>query len=330
MSAISIDGELIHYEVLGRGRPVILIHSWVGSWRYWVPTMQNLQLKYRVYALDLHGFGDSGKNPARYSLDNQVKLIGDFMEAMAIPKAGVVGHGLGAWVATQFAYRHPQQVPRLMLISPPLFEIPNLDKRTRPGRHTAPAMNTSINIEATIMNSSMRAALLERLKATQGTVMDDVTIPAGSTPTSTQPRYNPLREVFAGASAEGLLQRCFKRTEPVYGKLETDLPKLDPQALRISSEQYEAGRMLDEVWLLTMPVSIVHGENDPLISVPSETVWDYVTAGKEDRLLPIPLPDVRHFPMLEYDRFNRLVNEFFEAEDISKLEIKERWKRRSR
>ncbi|MEP6985970.1 MAG: alpha/beta fold hydrolase, partial [Chloroflexota bacterium] len=87
MSAISIGGELIHYEVLGRGRPVILIHSWVGSWRYWVPTMQNLQLKYRVYALDLHGFGDSSKNQQKYTIDNQRKLLSDFMQAMGIPKA---------------------------------------------------------------------------------------------------------------------------------------------------------------------------------------------------------------------------------------------------
>ena len=40
MSAITIGGDLIHYEVLGRGRPVLLVHGWIGSWRYWVPAMQ--------------------------------------------------------------------------------------------------------------------------------------------------------------------------------------------------------------------------------------------------------------------------------------------------
>lgn len=39
MSAISVAGDLVHYEVLGRGRQVVLIHGWVGSWRYWIPTM---------------------------------------------------------------------------------------------------------------------------------------------------------------------------------------------------------------------------------------------------------------------------------------------------
>ncbi len=40
MSVIFIDGQLAHYEVIGRGTPVLFLHGWVGSWRYWVPTMQ--------------------------------------------------------------------------------------------------------------------------------------------------------------------------------------------------------------------------------------------------------------------------------------------------
>ncbi|MDH4138550.1 MAG: alpha/beta hydrolase, partial [Anaerolineae bacterium] len=38
MSAIVIDGGLIHYESWGRGSPLILLHGWLGSWRYWMPT----------------------------------------------------------------------------------------------------------------------------------------------------------------------------------------------------------------------------------------------------------------------------------------------------
>jgi len=53
MSAINVGGELVHYEVLGRGRTVILLHGWLGSWRYWIPLMRQLQLRYRVYAVDL-------------------------------------------------------------------------------------------------------------------------------------------------------------------------------------------------------------------------------------------------------------------------------------
>jgi len=75
VSALIIDDELVHYEVLGRGRPLIFVHGWLGSWRYWIPTMQVASAEYRAYALDLWGFGDTAKVPARYTLDAQADLV---------------------------------------------------------------------------------------------------------------------------------------------------------------------------------------------------------------------------------------------------------------
>ncbi len=124
MSAITIENDLIHYEVLGRGRPVILVHGWLGSWRYWVPAMGHLSMKYRVYAIDLWGFGDSGRNAARYSFAMQVQLLEEFMDRLGITKAALVGHDLGAAVIARFAVTHPDRVPRLLAVSPPLFAMP--------------------------------------------------------------------------------------------------------------------------------------------------------------------------------------------------------------
>ena len=42
MSAIVIENGLVHYEVIGRGKPVIFLHGWLGSWRYWMGTMEAL------------------------------------------------------------------------------------------------------------------------------------------------------------------------------------------------------------------------------------------------------------------------------------------------
>ncbi|MCB9437624.1 MAG: alpha/beta fold hydrolase [Anaerolineales bacterium] len=126
MSAITINGDLLHYEVLGRGRPVILLHSWLGSWRYWIPTMQQLSMKYRTYAVDLWGFGDSGKNKFYYGIEGQVELLEKFIERMGIPKAVFIGHGLGAVVATQFSVKPgcTDVVHRMMAIGLPLFDTP--------------------------------------------------------------------------------------------------------------------------------------------------------------------------------------------------------------
>lgn len=122
MSAIILRDEIIHYEVLGRGRPIIFLHDWVGSWRYWIPTMQATSPTFRTYALDLWGFGDTAKNPSYYSIEQQLSLLEEFLEEMGIGKIALVGHGLGAIIAALYAIRHPGGVDRLMVISLPCAE----------------------------------------------------------------------------------------------------------------------------------------------------------------------------------------------------------------
>jgi pimeloyl-ACP methyl ester carboxylesterase len=120
VSAIIIDDEVVHYEVLGRGRPLIFVHGWLGSWRYWIPTMQALSAEYRTYAVDLWGFGDTGKAGQRYHLDAQADLLYRFMDHLGILKAAFVGHGLGGAVVLRFAHQHPDWADRSMAVSVPL------------------------------------------------------------------------------------------------------------------------------------------------------------------------------------------------------------------
>lgn len=110
----------MHYEVLGRGRPVIFLHGWVGSWKYWIASMQVAATSFRAYALDLWGFGDTAHNELNYSLDEQVKLLDAFMNELGIGKIAIVGHGLGALVGMKFAIRYRQSVDRVMAINCPL------------------------------------------------------------------------------------------------------------------------------------------------------------------------------------------------------------------
>jgi pimeloyl-ACP methyl ester carboxylesterase len=122
MSAIILRDEIVHYEVLGRGRPVFFLHDWVGSWRYWIPSMQAASMSFRAYALDLWGFGDTGKNPGYYSIEQQLSLLDEFSNALGISKIAIVGHGLGAVIAMIYAARRPGTVDRLMAIGLPHSE----------------------------------------------------------------------------------------------------------------------------------------------------------------------------------------------------------------
>ncbi len=120
MSAIILQDEIVHYEVLGRGRPIVFLHGWVGSWRYWIPSMQAASSSYRTYAIDMWGFGDTAKNTSRYLLSQQLQLLHGFLDEMGIGRVAIVGHGLGAIVAMLFAEKNPTYVDRVMAVGMPL------------------------------------------------------------------------------------------------------------------------------------------------------------------------------------------------------------------
>ncbi len=133
MSAIILDGSIVHYEALGRGRPIVFLHGWVGSWRYWIGAMQVASTSYRAYALDLFGFGDTSRDPLRYSIEQQAALIDRFLNEMGIGKIAVVGHGLGALVGLYFIKQFPRNVDRIMAVNCPInYEAVNARLRTAP------------------------------------------------------------------------------------------------------------------------------------------------------------------------------------------------------
>jgi len=341
VSAITAGGDLVHYEVLGRGRPVILVHGWLGSWRYWIPTLQHLQSNYRLYALDLYGFGDSAKNYAKYNMEHQIALLEDFMIQLAISKAALIGHGLGAIVAAEFARRYPDRVPRLLLISAPLFDPGDLDRRAPLARKVAAQRPTLPQPEGnpnapTIMSASaaMRAALVEAARAKMNgqlpAELEEMALTASTITRESAPAHNLLAPMMESNTLESLLGRCFKRTEPNYEKLAVDMAKTDPRVLRKSVENFDSGRMLDTLRLLNSPVVLIHGLDDPLMPAPRDEVLTYLTHEKEQTLVPLLLPNVRHFPMIEDERFFRMMNDYLDASDISRVEVKERWRRRTR
>lgn len=120
MSSIVIDQGVVHYEAYGRGKPVILLHGWLGSWGYWLKTMESLKKEYRCYALDFWGFGDSGKRRTSYQVDDFVGLVDQFMDRLGIEAAPVVGHSMGGTVAMCLALAKPQRVQRVIAVGSPV------------------------------------------------------------------------------------------------------------------------------------------------------------------------------------------------------------------
>ena len=120
MSSIVTSQGVVHYEAYGRGKPVILLHGWLGSWGCWLGTMEALAPHRRTYALDFWGFGDSDKRRESYNVSDFVALVDQFMDRLGIERAPIIGHSMGGTVALNLALDHPDRVEKVAAVGAPV------------------------------------------------------------------------------------------------------------------------------------------------------------------------------------------------------------------
>jgi pimeloyl-ACP methyl ester carboxylesterase len=122
LSAIHLNNRLVHYELVGRrGQPIIFLHSWLGSWRYWLPTMDHISERHRAYALDFWGFGESDRKDSDFSVSEYVNMLFGFMDNMGLARVNLAGHGLGGMVAIRAASEQPERFGKLMTVNTPIL-----------------------------------------------------------------------------------------------------------------------------------------------------------------------------------------------------------------
>jgi pimeloyl-ACP methyl ester carboxylesterase len=99
----------VNYAVQGDGDPLLLIHGFgasIGHWRKNIPAL--VEQGYRVYALDLLGFGASEKPNLYYSLELWQGLIQDFWTTHIQQPMVVVGNSIGALLSLMLLADAPE------------------------------------------------------------------------------------------------------------------------------------------------------------------------------------------------------------------------------
>src|SRR5262245_13010820 len=120
MSIMVVDQQVVHYEVFGRGRPVLFLHGWLGSWRYWFPTIERVAEHFRTYSFDFWGFGESRRQTTHESIQNYSDQVIRFLDELDIDKVLLVGHSLGGMVALKTAINHPKRIGRVVAVGAPI------------------------------------------------------------------------------------------------------------------------------------------------------------------------------------------------------------------
>ena len=109
-----------NYHDQGSGTPVLLIHGsgpGVTAWANWRLTIPELAKRFRVLAPDMVGFGYT-ERPAgvRYEMNMWVDHTLDFLDALGIESAHVLGNSFGGALSLALALRVPKRVRRLGLM----------------------------------------------------------------------------------------------------------------------------------------------------------------------------------------------------------------------
>ncbi len=115
---VDLDGRRTHYIEKGEGKPVLLLHGFFYDSYLWAANIDALAKNFKVYALDLWGFGYSTREPLDYDYQLYVDQVLLFMDSLGISRASLVGQSMGGGTAILFCVQHRERVNKLLLVDP--------------------------------------------------------------------------------------------------------------------------------------------------------------------------------------------------------------------
>jgi len=123
---MTVDDIPVHYRVVGRGEPLLLLHDANSSLHTWAGWTKELSAHYQVISVDLPGFGLTGPHPrGSYSAFMYANFLEELVTQLNLPAFHLAGNGLGAQVAWFYAAEHPDRLRKLILLDAPGFEAKN-------------------------------------------------------------------------------------------------------------------------------------------------------------------------------------------------------------
>ncbi len=105
----------LHYQKLGEGHPLIILHGLFGSADNWLTFAKSIADTYTVYLVDLRNHGRSPHSDD-FSYELMAGDLAELMDAEGIDKASIVGHSMGGKTTMTFARLFPERVNRIVVV----------------------------------------------------------------------------------------------------------------------------------------------------------------------------------------------------------------------
>src|SRR5690349_10207121 len=118
VNGASMHARLSENSVPPTASTVVLVHGLSVSSGYMVPTAVRLAAYYHVYLPDLPGFGKSAKPSHILTVAELADALADWMQAMGLPPAVLLGNSMGCQIIVNFALKYPERITHAVLVAP--------------------------------------------------------------------------------------------------------------------------------------------------------------------------------------------------------------------
>jgi pimeloyl-ACP methyl ester carboxylesterase len=262
------------YTVLGEGKPLLLIHGFGATYAHWRNNIPALaEQGYRVYAIDLLGFGASEKPALDYSLELWQEIIHDFWQEQICQPMVVVGNSIGALLSLMVLAKYPEIATGGILLN----VAGGLNHR--PDELNLP-LRMVMGLFAKLVQSPLIGAALFNQVRQKNRIR------------------NTLKQVYCNPKAitDELVDIIYE-------------PACDPKAQKVFASILGAPpgpRVSELLPHIQQPLLVLWGEADPWTPIQGSSVFQaWAAQMKEPNIKIVPIPETGHCP---HDERPDLVN----------------------
>jgi len=123
---VEVDSCKTHYRRAGKGTPVVFLHGASGA-PVVLPFMEKLATRYDVIVPDHPGYGLTDEPEWLENIHDVAYFYLDFLQALKLEKAVVIGSSMGGWMAMEMAVRSTARIGALFLVSPAGIQAPGAE-----------------------------------------------------------------------------------------------------------------------------------------------------------------------------------------------------------
>lgn len=232
---------MLHYEILGKGKPVVLLHGYLENLKMWKEISEKLAQSYQVILIDLPGHGKSKSYGNTHTMDFMAEKVNEVFEEIKLEKAVLVGHSMGGYVTLAFVENYPEKVKAFLLQNS--TSLPDNDEKKKQRLKAVEAAHKNLD---TLIKMSIPSLFAEKNLVKMKEEIEHAKMLARET--TVEGVEAALRGMRERKDTTNLLSDFKAEIGVIIGKFDKavnpeDLKKILPKKKNVKSVELETGHM---------------------------------------------------------------------------------------